>query len=56
MVLEKVKRERIREAETYAKLGVECNTTVYQAPISELAATNPELFDILRSTFNRRTG
>lgn len=30
------------------------NTIVYQAPIAELAATNPELFKTLRSSFERK--
>ncbi|XP_056121916.1 coiled-coil domain-containing protein 106-like [Rhinichthys klamathensis goyatoka] len=54
MVLEKIKKERISKAEAYTRLGVDRNTIVFQAPIAELAATNPDLFHTLRSTFKRK--
>ncbi|KTF70898.1 hypothetical protein cypCar_00048278 [Cyprinus carpio] len=54
MVLEKVKKDRISKAEAYFRLGVDRNTIVSQAPIAELAATNPDLFHTLRSTFKRK--
>ncbi|KAF5904903.1 coiled-coil domain-containing protein [Clarias magur] len=54
MVLEKIKKDHISKAEAYARLGVDRNTIVSQAPIAELAATNPDLFRTLRSTFKRK--
>ncbi|XP_057204423.1 coiled-coil domain-containing protein 106-like [Triplophysa rosa] len=54
MVLEKIKKENISKSEAYARLGVDRNTIVYQAPIAELAAANPDLFNTLRSTFKRK--
>ncbi|RXN14099.1 coiled-coil domain-containing protein 106-like [Labeo rohita] len=54
MVLEKIKKNHISKAEAYARLGVDRNTIVSQAPIAELAATNPDLFCTLRSTFKRK--
>ncbi|KAI7790029.1 hypothetical protein IRJ41_023091, partial [Triplophysa rosa] len=54
MVLEKIKKEHISKSEAYARLGVDRNTIVYQAPIAELAAANPDLFNKLRSTFKRK--
>ncbi|RXN07783.1 coiled-coil domain-containing protein 106-like [Labeo rohita] len=54
MVLEKIKKNHISKAEAYARLGVDRNTIVSQAPIAELAATNPDLFCTLRSTFKKK--
>ncbi|RXN14689.1 coiled-coil domain-containing protein 106-like [Labeo rohita] len=54
MVLEKIKKDHISKAEAYARLGVDRNTIVSQAPIAELAATNPDLFCTLRSTFKKK--
>ncbi|XP_053363547.1 coiled-coil domain-containing protein 106-like [Clarias gariepinus] len=54
MVLEKIKKDHISKAEAYARLGVDRNTIVSQAPIAELAAANPDLFRTLRSTFKRK--
>lgn len=56
MVLEVVKNDGISKAEAYARLGVDRSTIVYNAPIAELAATKPELFKTLRSTFKRMDG
>ncbi|KAI4825404.1 hypothetical protein KUCAC02_021084 [Chaenocephalus aceratus] len=43
MVLEMVRNQGISKAEAYTRLGVDRNTIVYQAPIAEIAAVNPEL-------------
>ncbi|KAL7854995.1 hypothetical protein SRHO_G00172020 [Serrasalmus rhombeus] len=54
MVLEKVQFEHISKAEAYARLGMDRNTIVSQAPIAELAATNPDVFKSLKASFKRK--
>ncbi|KAJ4944675.1 hypothetical protein JOQ06_013218 [Pogonophryne albipinna] len=54
MVLEMVRDQGISKAEAYTRLGVDRNTIVYQAPIAEIAAVNPELYKTLRSSFKRK--
>ncbi|XP_048841071.1 coiled-coil domain-containing protein 106-like [Brienomyrus brachyistius] len=54
MVLGKVQKEHISKAEAYAKLGVDRNTIVSQAPIAELAVASPDIFKTLRATFKRK--
>lgn len=50
MVLKLFIKEKISKSEAYLRLNVDRNTIVSQAPISELAKANPELYSVLRAT------
>ncbi|KAL6490197.1 hypothetical protein MHYP_G00005420 [Metynnis hypsauchen] len=54
MVLQLVSTQKISNSEAYARLNVDRNRIVIQAPISELAKANPEVYSFLRATFKRK--
>lgn len=54
LVLAKVRKDRISKSEAYARLGVDRNTIVCQAPIAELAMANPDLYNTLKNGFKRK--
>ncbi|KAL6490198.1 hypothetical protein MHYP_G00005430 [Metynnis hypsauchen] len=54
MVLQLVSTQKISNSEAYARLNVDRNRIVIQAPISELAKANPEVYSALRATFKRK--
>ncbi|KAL6490193.1 hypothetical protein MHYP_G00005380 [Metynnis hypsauchen] len=54
MVLQLVSTQKISNSEAYARLNVDRNRIVIQAPISELAKANPEVYSALRATFKQK--
>ncbi|KAL7851397.1 hypothetical protein AOLI_G00217530 [Acnodon oligacanthus] len=51
MVLQLIGTQKISKSEAYARLNVDRNTIVSQAPISEIAKAIPEVYSALWATF-----